>query len=89
SQIDPLLRSTLLPTTNDILATRAGGLNGLVLTQQQIDDITAYLIALTDPRARNLKGLTPVHVPSGLTPPGAPVLALPPLKPLASRTGGQ
>ena len=84
SQIDPLLRGTLLPTTADILATRAGGLNGLVLTPQQIDDITAYLLALTDPRARSLQGLTPVRVPSGLTPPGAPVLGLPPLKPLAS-----
>lgn len=87
SQIDPLLRGTLLPTTTDILATRAGGLNGLVLTPQQIDDITAYLLALTDPRARSLAGLTPVHVPSGLTPPGAPVLGLPPIKPLASRSG--
>lgn len=86
SQIDPLLRGTLLPTTADILATRAGGLNGLVLTSQQIDDITAYLLALTDPRARNLKSLTPVHVPSGLTPPGAPVLGVPPIKPLASRS---
>ena len=86
SQIDPLLRGTLLATTNDILATRAGGLNGLVLTPQQIDDITAYLLALTDPRARTLSDLTPVHVPSGLTPPGAPVLGLPPIKPLASRT---
>jgi len=85
TQIDPLLQGTLLPTTADILATRAGGLNGLVLTTQQIDDITAYLLALTDPRARNLKSLTPVAVPSGLTPPGAPVLGIPPLKPLASR----
>lgn len=84
SQIDPLLRGTLLPTTSAILATRAGGLNGLVLTPQQIDDLTAYLLALTDPRARELRSLTPVHVPSGLTPPGAPVLGLPPLKPLAA-----
>ena len=67
----------------------AGGGGEEQLTQEQIDDITAYLIALTDPRARNLKGITPVHVPSGLTPPGAPVLAVPPIKPLASRTGGQ
>ncbi|HKW11819.1 MAG TPA: cytochrome c peroxidase [Gemmatimonadaceae bacterium] len=84
SQIDPLLRGTLLATTADILATRAGGLNGLVLTAQQIDDLTAYLLALTDPRARSLGTLTPVHVPSGLTPPGAPVLGIPPIKPLAS-----
>ena len=84
-QIDPLLRGTLLPTTADILATRSGALNGLVLTPEQIDDLTAYLLALTDPRARDLRGLTPLRVPSGLTPPGAPVLGLPPIKPLASR----
>ena len=85
SQIDPLLRGTLLPTTNDILATRAGGLNGLVLTPQQVDDLTAYLVGLTDPSARDLHSVTPVRVPSGLQVPGAPLLAVPPLKPLASR----
>ncbi len=85
-QIDPLLRGTLLPTTADILATRSGALNGLVLTPQQIDDLTAYLLALTDPRARDLRGLTPVHVPSGLTQPGAPTIGIPPVKPLASKT---
>jgi cytochrome c peroxidase len=58
----------------------------VVLTPQQIDDLTAYLLALTDPHARNLKALTPVNVPSGLTPPGAPVLGVPPIKPLAPRT---
>ena len=87
NQIDPLLRGTLLANTADILATRSGALTTLVLTPQQIDDITAYLLALTDPSARNLRGLTPVHVPSGLTPPGAPTLGLPPIKPLASKTG--
>jgi cytochrome c peroxidase len=86
NQIDPLLRGSLLQTTADILATRSGALNNLVLTPQQIDDLTAYLLALTDPQARNLKALTPVHVPSGLTPPGAPVLGVPPIKPLASRS---
>jgi cytochrome c peroxidase len=86
NQIDPLLRGSLLSTTADILATRSGALNNLVLSPQQIDDLTAYMLALTDPRARNLKGVTPVHVPSGLTPPGAPVLGVPPIKPLASRS---
>ena len=87
NQIDPLLRGTLLSTTADILATRSGALNNLVLTPQQIDDLTAYMLALTDPRARNLRSVTPVHVPSGLTPPGAPAIGLPPIKPLASRSG--
>ena len=65
-QIDPSLRSTLLPNTADVLATRSGALNGLVLTPQQIDDLTAYLRALTDPSARHLNGLMPGRVPSGL-----------------------
>jgi cytochrome c peroxidase len=72
NQIDPLLRGTLLPTTNDILATRSGGLNGLVMTPQQIDDITIYLRALTDPSARHLNGVVPAHVPSGLPVAGRP-----------------
>ena len=44
-QIDPLLRHTLLPTSADILATRSGALNNLVLTPQQIDDLTASRLA--------------------------------------------
>jgi cytochrome c peroxidase len=66
NQIDRSLRGTLLPTTDDIIANRAAGLTGLVLTSQQVDDITRYLKTLTDPAARNLLHLTPVRVPSGL-----------------------
>ena len=66
SQIDPLLRGTLLQNQADILATRSGALDKFVLTPEQIDDITAYLLALTDPAARQLKGITPSRVPSGL-----------------------
>jgi cytochrome c peroxidase len=65
-QIDPSLRGTLLPTTADILSTRAAGLTGFVLTPEQIDNLTAYLKSLTDPAARNLVHITPLRVPSGL-----------------------
>lgn len=72
SQIDPSLRGTLLPTVAEILATRSGALNGLFFTQAQIDDLTAYMRALTDPAARNLQRLTPSRVPSGLPVPQLP-----------------
>jgi hypothetical protein len=41
-------------------------LEGVVFTPQQIDEVTEFLRALTDPRARNLEPVTPGHVPSGL-----------------------
>jgi cytochrome c peroxidase len=66
NQIDPSLRGTLQPTTEEILSTRAAGLVGLVLTPQQVDDITRYLKTLTDPAARSLNRITPLRVPSGL-----------------------
>jgi hypothetical protein len=55
SQIDPSLRGTLLQNANDILATTSGALKGLVLTQQQIDDLTAYLRG--DGRRRRLSSM--------------------------------
>jgi cytochrome c peroxidase len=65
-QIDPSLQGTLLPDAMEILKTRDLLLDGMRLTPQQIDDVTAYLRALTDPRARRLARLTPERVPSGL-----------------------
>ncbi|HTE44431.1 MAG TPA: cytochrome c peroxidase [Gemmatimonadaceae bacterium] len=66
TQIEASLRPTLLNNTADILATRSGALTGLFFTPEQIDDITAYLRALTDPAAKNMSSLTPGKVPSGL-----------------------
>jgi hypothetical protein len=54
------------PTTVEILATRDPLLQGVVFTPQQVDEVTEFLRALTDPRARNLEAVTPGHVPSGL-----------------------
>jgi cytochrome c peroxidase len=80
SQIDPSLRGTQLANQADVLSTRAGGLNGFVLTDQQIDDLTAYLQALTDPSARHLQNIAPGTVPSGLPVGGVgkPVLGIKP-----------
>lgn len=66
NQLAPNLRGTLQPTADAILATRDPLLEGVVFTPQQIDEVTEFLRALTDPRARNLEPVTPGHVPSGL-----------------------
>jgi cytochrome c peroxidase len=66
AQLEPLLQGTLLPTAADILATRDFKLKNLVLDGQTVDDIAEFLKALTDPAARDLTGVIPVSVPSGL-----------------------
>ncbi len=66
SQLEPLLQGTVLPTTDGILATRDAKLKNLVLAPQTVDEITEFLKALTDPRARNMQALVPLAVPSGL-----------------------
>lgn len=65
-QVDASLRGSLLDNTRDVLASTDRLLAGMELTNQQIDDLTAYLRALTDPAARHLERLTPARVPSGL-----------------------
>ena len=67
NQLEPLLRGTLLSTTNDILLTRDSRIRKLVLTPGTVDDITEFLKGLTDSRSRNLTGTVPLRVPSGLT----------------------
>jgi cytochrome c peroxidase len=71
NQLEPLLRGTVLPTTEGILATRDPLLEGVVFTPQVVDEVTEFMKALTDPAARNLSRLTPQRVPSGLPVDGA------------------
>ena len=66
SQLEPDLRGALLNNTTGVLAQRDTLLNGVVLTPQLVDNLVAYMTALTDPRARNLSRLVPKKVPSGL-----------------------
>jgi cytochrome c peroxidase len=66
TQLEPLLQGTLQPTSADILATRDSRLTTLVLKPAQVDAITEFLKALTDPAARDLSRFVPVSVPSGL-----------------------
>ena len=65
--LEPLLKGTVVPNFADILATRDILLDGVVFPDQVIDEVTEFMKALTDPRARNLTGVIPRRVPSGLT----------------------
>jgi cytochrome c peroxidase len=65
-QLEPALRSTLLPNAADILAQRDTLLKGVVLTPVLVEQLMDYMSALTDDKARNLTQLTPRRVPSGL-----------------------
>jgi hypothetical protein len=60
------LRGTVLPTADAILASRDPLLQGVVFTPQQVDEVTEFMLALTDPAARNLRLITPPRVPSGI-----------------------
>ncbi|HEU4828810.1 MAG TPA: cytochrome c peroxidase [Gemmatimonadales bacterium] len=66
TQLEPLLRGSILPNIDAILATRDPLLDGVVFTPQQVDEVTEFMRALTDPAARNLGRITPQRVPSGL-----------------------
>jgi cytochrome c peroxidase len=66
AQLEPLLQGTLLPTSEDILATRDFRIATLALPPATVDAITEFLKALTDPAARDLSRFVPVSVPSGL-----------------------
>lgn len=65
-QLEPALQATLVDNFDDILATRDALITAVFFTDQQIDDLTGFMLALTDDRARNLDYLVPERVPSGL-----------------------
>ncbi|MEP7064671.1 MAG: cytochrome c peroxidase [Gemmatimonadota bacterium] len=65
-QLESGLRTTLLPNSADILAQRDTLLKGVVLTPVLVGELMDYMSALTDARTRDLRHLTPRHVPSGL-----------------------
>ena len=65
--LELLLKGTVVPNFPDILASRDILLDGVVFPDQVIDEVTEFMKALTDPRARNLSSVMPTRVPSGLT----------------------
>ena len=66
TQLEPLLRGTVLPTFDAILETRDPLLTGVEFSDQVIDEVTEFMKALTDPAARNIHNIVPTRVPSGL-----------------------
>jgi cytochrome c peroxidase len=65
-QLESALHPTLQPTFTEILATRDPLLDGVAFDDATIDEVTAFMLALTDPAARNLDWVIPERVPSGL-----------------------
>lgn len=66
SQVEPILRPTLLDNYSEILTTRDTLLVPIRLDEQTIDNVLEFLKALTDAAARDLANVTPSRVPSGL-----------------------
>ena len=64
--LEPLLRNTVVPNADQILATRDTIIRGVVLPSATIDQLAAFMTALTDPAAVDLRRTIPRRVPSGL-----------------------
>jgi cytochrome c peroxidase len=66
AHLEPQLQNTLLPTADRILATRDPLLQGVFFPPEVVDEVTAFMGALTDPAALDLSSTGPATVPSGL-----------------------
>jgi cytochrome c peroxidase len=66
SELSGTLKGTVLDTAWEILATRDPLLEGVVFDKKVVDDLSAFMKALTDPRARDLQAVVPRSVPSGI-----------------------
>jgi cytochrome c peroxidase len=67
AQLEPSLQGTVLANKAAILETRDPLLTNVFFTPQVVDEVTEFMKALTDPAARNLQGVVPGRVPSGLS----------------------
>lgn len=66
SQVETALRGTLVPNEAQIVPIRDPLVAGIRMSRRDVDDVSAFLRALTDPAARNLGARVPSTVPSGL-----------------------
>lgn len=66
TQLEPALRATRVANDAQMLAGLDFTVRAISLSGQDIDDLTAFVKALTDPAARNLAASVPSRVPSGL-----------------------
>lgn len=65
-RLEPQHAATLRRNAADILATRDPLLDGVVLPAAVVDRLLAYMDALNDPDARDMRNRVPGRVPSGL-----------------------
>ncbi|MEO8201333.1 MAG: cytochrome c peroxidase [Gemmatimonadota bacterium] len=65
SQLEPLLRPTLLANVDAILATRDSIIFGVVIPDSIVDHLTTFMTALTDD-PKHHPSVVPLRVPSGL-----------------------
>lgn len=63
--LEPLLQGTLLPNVEEILATRDTIIQGVVIPDVLVDQLTVFMTALTDDPMQ-YRGIIPRRVPSGL-----------------------
>ncbi|MYH47937.1 MAG: hypothetical protein F4020_00535 [Gammaproteobacteria bacterium] len=63
AQVDPLLQPTLLDNYEEILLTRDTLLLPIRLDEDTVDNLLAFLTALTDASAHDLSRVTPSGVP--------------------------
>jgi cytochrome c peroxidase len=66
TRLEPLLQGTLVPNVDAILANRDSIIAGVILPTDIVKGLAAFMTALTDPAARNLRQSVPKRVPSGL-----------------------
>lgn len=64
--LEPVLRSTLVPNQDQIIATLSPLATPVPMNGQDLDDLRAFMGALTDPASRDLLHTIPPSVPSGL-----------------------
>lgn len=67
SQLEPALQGTFLDNIGAILSTRDRRLEGMEFSRRTAERITRFLLTLTDEEARDLSGIVPARVPSGLS----------------------
>lgn len=66
TQIDPLLQPTQLPTQQTVLSYLDPELENPTFAEHRVDEMMAFMSALTDPNSEDLLDLVPDSVPSGL-----------------------
>ena len=66
AELEPALHGSLVPNVEEIIASRDTIIVGVVLTDELVDKLTAYMSALTSESSRRLSLLTPPRVPSKL-----------------------